>query len=158
ASRSALTAVTAGTTALGIHQWDGQAEARNEALYSAVKAETAAAISEAYTISDKMARYARLDEIKNAAVEKLAAKEGEEGFSADEIADMVGTMKYEVVRNRVIEGQPRIDGRDNDTVRPLTIETGVLPTTHGSAMFTRGETQAIVVTTLGSTRDAQMMD
>ncbi|QQD20865.1 polyribonucleotide nucleotidyltransferase [Oceanospirillaceae bacterium ASx5O] len=158
AFQSAITAISEWTTELGIQQWDWQAEARNEALYSAVKAETAAAISEAYTISDKMARYARLDEIKNAAVEKLAVKEGEEGFSADEIADMVGTLKYEVVRNRVIEGQPRIDGRDNDTVRPLTIETGVLPTTHGSAMFTRGETQAIVVTTLGSTRDAQMMD
>src|SRR5690554_594314 len=158
AFQSAITAISEWTTELGIQQWNWQAEARNEALYSAVKAETAAAIIEAYTISDKMARYGRLDEIKAAAVEKLAAKEGEEGFSADEIADMVGTLKYEVVRNRVIEGQPRIDGRDNDTVRPLTIETGVLPTTHGSAMFTRGETQAIVVTTLGSTRDAQMMD
>ena len=105
-----------------------------------------------------MARYAKLDEVKAAAVEKLAAAEGEEGFSADEIAEMVGELKYEVVRNRVIEGQPRIDGRDNDTVRPLTIETGVLKTTHGSAIFTRGETQAIVATTLGSARDAQMID
>ncbi|MGB1090511.1 MAG: polyribonucleotide nucleotidyltransferase, partial [Oceanobacter sp.] len=128
------------------------------ALYEAVKAEAAAGIGEAYTISDKMARYAKLDEVKSAAVEKLAAAEGEEGFSADEIAEMVGELKYEVVRNRVIEGQPRIDGRDNDTVRPLTIETGVLASAHGSALFTRGETQAIVVTTLGSARDAQMVD
>ncbi|WP_430461830.1 polyribonucleotide nucleotidyltransferase [Thalassolituus sp. LLYu03] len=158
AFQSAITAINEWTAELGVQRWDWSAEARNEALYSAVKAETAAAISEAYTISDKMARYGRLDEVKAAAVEKLAAKEGEEGFSADEIAEMVGTLKYEIVRQRVIDGAPRIDGRDNDTVRPLTIETGVLKTTHGSAIFTRGETQAIVATTLGSTRDAQMID
>ena len=156
--QSAITAINEWVEELGVQKWDWTAEAKNTALYEAVKAEAAAGIGEAYTISDKMARYARLDEVKKAAVEKLAAAEGEEGFSADEIADMVGELKYEVVRNRVIDGQPRIDGRDNDTVRPLTIETGVLKTTHGSAIFTRGETQAIVVTTLGSTRDAQMID
>ena len=156
--QSAITAISEWTAELGVERWDWTAEARNEALYNAVKEEAAAGIGEAYTISDKMARYAKLDEVKKAAVEKLAAAEGEEGFSADEIAEMVGELKYEVVRNRVIEGQPRIDGRDNDTVRPLTIETGVLKTTHGSAIFTRGETQAIVATTLGSARDAQMID
>ncbi|MEC9256835.1 MAG: polyribonucleotide nucleotidyltransferase, partial [Pseudomonadota bacterium] len=156
--QSAITAISEWTAELGVERWDWTAEARNEALYNAVKEEAAAGIGEAYTISDKMARYAKLDEVKKAAVEKLAAAEGEEGFTADEIAEMVGELKYEVVRNRVIEGQPRIDGRDNDTVRPLTIETGVLKTTHGSAIFTRGETQAIVATTLGSARDAQMID
>ncbi len=156
--QAAITAISEWTAELGVEKWDWTAEARNEALYEAVKAEAAAGIAEAYTTSEKMARYAKLDEVKAAAVEKLAAAEGEEGFSADEIAEMVGELKYEVVRNRVIEGQPRIDGRDNDTVRPLTIETGVLANTHGSAIFTRGETQAIVVTTLGSARDAQMID
>ena len=154
----AITAINEWVEELGVQRWDWAAEAQNTALYEAVKAETAAAIGEAYTISDKMERYSKLDEIKAAAVEKLAAAEGEEGFSADEIADMIGELKYEVVRQRVIDGAPRIDGRDNDTVRPLTIETGVLKTTHGSAMFTRGETQAIVATTLGSARDAQMID
>ncbi|MCY0966979.1 polyribonucleotide nucleotidyltransferase [Parathalassolituus penaei] len=158
AFQSAITAISEWVVELGIEGWNWSAAARNEALYNAVKAETAVAISEAYTISEKMARYSRLDEITSAAVEKLSAKDGEEGFSADDVSEMVGTLKYEVVRQRVIDGAPRIDGRDNDTVRPLTIETGVLKNAHGSALFTRGETQAIVVTTLGSARDAQMID
>ena len=156
--QSAITAISEWAEELNVEQWDWQAEARDEELYNAVKAEAAAGISEAYTISDKLARYGRIDEVKAAAVEKLAAAEGEEGYSADDIAGMVGELKYEVVRQRVIDGQPRIDGRDNETVRPLTIETGCLNTAHGSAIFTRGETQAIVATTLGSARDAQMVD
>ncbi|MCA6064580.1 polyribonucleotide nucleotidyltransferase [Thalassolituus marinus] len=156
--QSAITAINEWTAELGVQRWDWTAPEQNKPLYEAVKAETAAAIGDAYTISDKMARYGKLDEIKAAAVEKLVAAEGEEGFSKDEVVDMIGELKYEVVRQRVIDGAPRIDGRDNDTVRPLTIETGVLKTTHGSAIFTRGETQAIVATTLGSARDAQMID
>ncbi|MAK90543.1 MAG: polyribonucleotide nucleotidyltransferase [Oleibacter sp.] len=158
AFQPAITAINEWVAELNVQRWDWAAAEKNTALYEAVKAETAAAIGEAYTISDKMERYGKLDEIKAAAVEKLAAAEGEEGFSKDEIAEMIGELKYEVVRQRVIDGAPRIDGRDNDTVRPLTIETGVLKSTHGSAMFTRGETQAIVATTLGSARDAQMID
>ncbi|MDP2608114.1 MULTISPECIES: polyribonucleotide nucleotidyltransferase [unclassified Oceanobacter] len=154
----AITAISEWVEELGVSKWDWAAEAKNVELYEAVKAETAAAIGEAYTTSDKMERYGKLDAIKADAITKLAAAEGEEGFSADDIADMMGELKYEVVRKRIIDGEPRIDGRDNDTVRPLTIETGVLNTTHGSALFTRGETQAIVVTTLGSARDAQMID
>ncbi|ASP37242.1 polyribonucleotide nucleotidyltransferase [Bacterioplanes sanyensis] len=156
--QSAIDAINEWTAELGVEKWDWQAEPRNETLYNAVKGEVFDALSEAYTISDKMARYGRIDEIKAAAVEKLTAAEGEEGPTADEVASMVGELKYEVVRQRVIDGQPRIDGRDNDTVRPLTIETGVLTSSHGSALFTRGETQAIVATTLGSSRDAQMID
>lgn len=158
AFQPAITAIAEWTTELNVQRWDWTAEAKNVALYDAVKAQAAAAISDAYTISDKMARYGKLDEIKKEAVAKLAAAEGEEGFSADEIADMIGELKYEIVRQRSVDGHPRIDGRDNDTVRGLTIEIGVLNTTHGSALFTRGETQAIVTTTLGSSRDAQMID
>ncbi len=158
AFQPAITAIAEWTAELNVQRWDWTAEAKNVALYDAVKAQAAAAISDAYTISDKMARYGKLDEIKKEAVAKLAAAEGEEGFSADEIADMIGELKYEIVRQRSVDGHPRIDGRDNDTVRGLTIEIGVLNTTHGSALFTRGETQAIVTTTLGSSRDAQMID
>lgn len=158
AFQPAITAIKEWTEELGVSRWDWAAEPRNEALYNAVKAETAEAISKAYTISEKLDRYNALDAVAAAAVEKLAAGEGEEGFSADEIKDAIETLKYEIVRQHIVEGQPRIDGRDNDTVRPLTIETGVLNSAHGSALFTRGETQAIVVTTLGSTRDAQMID
>jgi polyribonucleotide nucleotidyltransferase len=156
--QGAITAISEWTEELGIKQWEWTAPEKNVPLYDAVKAEAAAGIADAYTTSDKMERYAKLDAVKNATVEKLAAGEGEEGFSADEIAEMVGELKYEVVRQRSVDGHPRIDGRDNDTVRALTIETGVLKTTHGSSLFTRGETQAIVTTTLGSARDAQMVD
>lgn len=158
AFQGAIAAISEWAKELNVTRWNWQAEGRNEALYSAVKAETAAAISQAYTISEKLDRYNALDAVAVAAVEKLAAKEGEEGFSADDIKETIETLKYEIVRQHIVDGQPRIDGRDNDTVRPLTIETGVLAGAHGSAMFTRGETQAIVVTTLGSSRDAQMID
>lgn len=158
AFQPAITAIAEWAQEVGTARWEWSAEPRNDALYNAVKAETAEAISKAYTISEKLERYNALDAVTAAAVEKLAAGEGEEGFSADEIKDTIETLKYEIVRQHIVDGQPRIDGRDNDTVRPLTIETGVLNSAHGSALFTRGETQAIVVTTLGSTRDAQMID
>lgn len=158
AFQPAIKAIGEWAQELGIKRWDWTATPRNQALYDAVKAEAAAGISAAYTISDKLARYGALDEVAAATVAKVAAAEGEDGFSADEVSEMIEALKYELVRQRVIDGAPRIDGRDNDTVRPLTIETGVLANTHGSAIFTRGETQAIVVTTLGSTRDAQMLD
>ncbi|MEK9766734.1 MAG: polyribonucleotide nucleotidyltransferase, partial [Thalassolituus sp.] len=87
-------------------RWDWTAPEQNKPLYEAVKAETAAAIGDAYTISDKMARYGKLDEIKAAAVEKLVAAEGEEGFSKDEVVEMIGELKYEVVRQRIIDGAP----------------------------------------------------
>ncbi|MEN9464137.1 MAG: hypothetical protein RL217_318 [Pseudomonadota bacterium] len=158
AFQPAIAAIKEWTQELNVQPWGWQAPARNQALFSAVRAQAGSGISAAYTISDKMERYGKLDQVAAEAVEKLAAKEGEEGFSADQISETIEALKYEIVRQRVIDGAPRIDGRDNDTVRPLTIETGVLKNTHGSAIFTRGETQAIVVTTLGSTRDAQMLD
>lgn len=158
AFQPAIAAIKEWKQELNVQPWDWQAPARNQALFSAVRAQAGSGISAAYTISDKMERYGKLDQVAAEAVEKLAAKEGEEGFSADEISEAIEALKYEIVRQRVIDGAPRIDGRDNDTVRPLTIETGVLENTHGSAIFTRGETQAIVVTTLGSTRDAQMLE
>lgn len=158
AFQPAIAAIKEWKQELNVQPWDWQAPARNQALFSAVRAQAGSGISAAYTISDKMERYGKLDQVAAEAVEKLAAKEGEEGFSADEISEAIEALKYEIVRQRVIDGAPRIDGRDNDTVRPLTIETGVLKNTHGSAIFTRGETQAIVVTTLGSTRDAQMLE
>lgn len=156
--QSVISGIREWAAEVGAERWDWQADAVNTELFDAIKAEAADAVGEAYTISDKMARYGRLDEVKSALVEKLVAAEGEEGPSADEITSLFGELKYEVVRQRVIDGQPRIDGRDNDTVRPLTIETGVLQAAHGSSLFTRGETQAIVATTLGSARDAQMID
>src|SRR5690554_103779 len=158
AFQTAITAIGEWATELNVQTWEWSAPARNEELYAAVKAETAEAISAAYTVSDKQERNTKLKEISNAAVEKLAATEEKEGFDKGDIKDTLEALKSEIVRQQIIDGKPRIDGRDNDTVRALSIETGVLAKTHGSALFTRGETQAIVAATLGSARDAQMVD
>src|SRR5690554_4271854 len=158
AFQSVITAIAEWKEELGVQNWEWTAPESDKALYEAVKAETAEAISAAYTISDKQERYNQLNEITANAVEKLAATEEKEGFDEGDIKDTIEELKYEIVRQQIIDGKPRIDGRDNDTVRALTIETGVLSRAHGSAIFTRGETQAIVATTLGSARDAQMVD
>jgi polyribonucleotide nucleotidyltransferase len=134
--------------------------AADEELIAAVKAECESAIGEAYTIADKMARYGRLDEIVAAAKAKLcAAAEGESPkWTGDQVYAAIEKLKKKIVRGRILDGQPRIDGRDTQTVRPIWVRTGVLPRAHGSALFTRGETQALVVTTLGTEREAQVID
>ena len=143
---------------VGVEAWDWEAPPANTALESAVKERAYNAITDAYAISEKMARQDKMSEIRNSVIAELVAAEGEEGWSAAEVGGAIGSLEKKIVRGRIIEGKPRIDGRDNDTVRPITIRTGILPRTHGSALFTRGETQAIVVTTLGTERDAQMID
>ncbi len=138
-------------------KWDWQATEENTALKTAISDAYAEGIRSAYAISDKMARYTAVGELKNAAVESLAT--GEEGApSAEDVKSYFSKIEKQVVRGKIIAGEPRIDGRDCKTVRPITIEVGVLPNTHGSALFTRGETQAIVTTTLGTARDAQIVD
>jgi len=125
-------------------------------LKDAVDSAAGQALSQAYTIADKMDRYTRTDEVK---AETLAALCGDEGkWSEAEVSGAIDKLKKKVVRGRILAGEPRIDGRDTKTVRPITVRTGVLPRTHGSALFTRGETQALVVTTLGTERDAQIID
>ncbi|MBC53155.1 MAG: polyribonucleotide nucleotidyltransferase [Gammaproteobacteria bacterium] len=136
--------------------WNWQAPAVNETLTGAIDAAFAAGIAEAYQISDKMQRYDALGELQAQAVEQFAGDE--EGVSAEEVKGVFGKLEKKVVRNRILDGAPRIDGRDTRTVRPIEIETGVLPKAHGSALFTRGETQALVVTTLGAIRDAQLIE
>ncbi|MCG8520157.1 MAG: polyribonucleotide nucleotidyltransferase [Pseudomonadales bacterium] len=141
----------------GKPRWEWTPEAENTQLLEAIRSEFAAGIDEAYTIRDKMDRYARLGELKAAAVEKLAGEE-EGQPSEDEVKKYFGKVEKATVRQSVIDGKPRIDGRDTKTVRPIEVEVGVLPSTHGSALFTRGETQAIVTTTLGTARDTQIID
>jgi len=137
--------------------WDWAPAAADEALVAAVAAQAEAALGEAYTIIEKQTRYTRVGEIKKAAVEALAGGEAPK-FEARRVADQLGTLEYDIVRRRIIAGEPRIDGRDMNTVRRIVVQTGVLPRTHGSAVFTRGETQALVTTTLGTGRDAQIID
>ena len=135
-----------------------QAPASNEALASAVAAAGEAALTEAYQIADKQDRYTRLTAIRTEIKDKLTAEGADPCFDAGEVGGAIEKLEKTTVRARILEGKPRIDGRDTSTVRPITIRTGVLPRTHGSALFTRGETQALVVTTLGTARDAQIID
>lgn len=128
----------------------------NEKLHADVTAAGEASIREAYKISDKMQRYDALTKARSAIVEKLASDEG--GYSADEVGGAIGKLEKKVVRGQILNGEPRIDGRDTKKVRPISVKTGILPRAHGSALFTRGETQAIVVTTLGTERDSQIID
>ncbi|WP_132589776.1 polyribonucleotide nucleotidyltransferase [Pseudomonas aeruginosa] len=137
--------------------WDWKAPAENTVLVNAIKAELGEAISQAYTITIKQDRYNRLGELRDQVVALFAGEE-EGKFPASEVKDVFGLLEYRTVRENIVNGKPRIDGRDTRTVRPLRIEVGVLGKTHGSALFTRGETQALVVATLGTARDAQLLD
>ncbi len=139
----------------GKPRWDWQAPAVNEELLAAVEAQCKADLGEAYRITDKSDRYARVGEIRDAAVAALAV---ENGPSADEVKDLFKKVEKNLVRKRILAGEARIDGRDTRTVRPIACEVDVLAKAHGSALFTRGETQAIGAVTLGSTRDAQIID
>ena len=132
------------------------APAKNETLIGQVAALADAKIRDAYQTREKSARQQKL---KSLSSEVLAAL-GEQGVQADaaEVGNILFDMEAKVVRSQILEGEPRIDGRDTRTVRPISIRTSVLPRTHGSALFTRGETQALVIATLGTARDSQKID
>ncbi len=137
--------------------WDWQPPAENTALIDAAREAVGNDLTAAYQIADKQERYNRIGEIKKSLIEQLAT--GEEGAPSEaDVQAAFSKLEKSIVRGRIIAGEPRIDGRDLQTVRPITVRTGVLPRTHGSALFTRGETQAMVITTLGTTRDAQIID
>ena len=155
--QGAIAAIKEFAAEAGKPAWDWQAPAENTALINAIKGEFGAGIADAYTIVNKQERYARLGELRDQAVAALSGEE-EGKFAAGEVKDVFGEIEYRTVRESIVNGNPRIDGRDTKTVRPLNIEVGVLDRTHGSALFTRGETQALVVTTLGTARDSQLLD
>jgi polyribonucleotide nucleotidyltransferase len=136
--------------------WNWAAPETDKALESAVAAAAEAGFTSAYQVFEKQLRQARVSEVKKAAIEALSGGEAPK-FTKDQVSKELANLEYRVVRNRVIAGQ-RIDGRAMNAVRAIKIRTGVLPRTHGSALFTRGETQALVVTTLGTGRDAQLID
>ncbi|QIW16017.1 polyribonucleotide nucleotidyltransferase [Pasteurellaceae bacterium RH1A] len=140
----------------GKPRWDWVAPEPNTDLINKVKALAEARLGDAYRITEKQARYAQIDEIKAETIATLTAQD--ETITEGSIIDIITSLESQIVRGRVIAGEPRIDGRTKDTVRALDICTGVLPRTHGSAIFTRGETQALAVATLGTERDAQIID
>jgi polyribonucleotide nucleotidyltransferase len=141
---------------LNVEQWEWEPVAEDTALTAAVAEAAGNAITEVYQIADKMERYGRMSEVRGQIVEALVTEEGE--WDKDTVKAAISKLEKKTVRGRIIDGEPRIDGRDNKTVRPIYVKTGVLPRAHGSALFTRGETQALVVTTLGTERDAQIID
>jgi polyribonucleotide nucleotidyltransferase len=139
----------------GKPRWDWSAPEVDEALRAQVEEAAGADLGEAYRITEKAARYERVGQIKDAVVEALAV---DGGPSSDDIKDEFKSLEKRIVRQRILAGEPRIDGRDGRTVRQIACEVDVLPNAHGSSLFTRGETQAIGAVTLGSTRDAQIID
>ena len=141
----------------GKPQWDWQPEAVDEQLLEAVGQAVKQDLGEAYRITDKVERLARVGELKGAVVEQLAGGEDAQ-YRAEDVAELFGKVEKDLVRQRVLDGEARIDGRDLRAVRPIHVEAGFLPKTHGSALFTRGETQAIVTATLGTLRDAALID
>lgn len=140
-----------------IQPWNWQPPAGDAMLAKAARAAAEHALTEAYQIAEKLTRQQRVGEIRNQLIAQLLAQEPER-WTTQAIESAFTALESEIVRGRILLGQPRIDGRDTHTVRPITVRVGVLPRTHGSALFTRGETQALVVTTLGTDRDAQIID
>ncbi len=143
---------------VGTVNWEWAAPVVDSALADAVAAAATADLTGAYAITDKQARYQRIGEVKSALVAQLAADGNDQGWGEGDVKGAFGKLESNIVRERVLAGEARIDGRDTTTVRPIAVRTGILPRTHGSALFTRGETQAIVVATLGTDRDAQIID
>ncbi len=155
--QTAITAINELAAEVGKPGWDWEAPAVDEELDAAVTAAAESGLSDAYRITDKVDRQSSVGDSKTAATESLAGGE-DARWSEEEVKGALAKLEKRIVRDRVIAGEPRIDGRDTTTVRPIDVKVGVLPRAHGSAIFTRGETQAIVATTLGTGRDAQIID
>jgi polyribonucleotide nucleotidyltransferase len=140
---------------VGKPRWDWQAASENEVLAEALKAKIGEGLDNAYRTTDKQERVAQLDSVRNDA---MTLVDEAAGISGEDVRDAFKKLEKKIVRGRITRGEPRIDGRDSTTVRAIDVEVGVLAKAHGTALFTRGETQAIVAATLGSMRDAQMID
>jgi polyribonucleotide nucleotidyltransferase len=154
--QSVITAIKTFAAENGKPAWDWKPEEENAELKEKLSQAYAAKIADCYQIADKMQRYAALNDLRSEAIESISVEDGEP--SADDVSAMFGKIEKQIVRQRIVAGEPRIDGRDGKTVRPIKVEVGVLPGAHGSALFTRGETQALVTTTLGTLRDGKMED
>ncbi|HRY14882.1 MAG TPA: polyribonucleotide nucleotidyltransferase [Candidatus Competibacteraceae bacterium] len=155
--QAAIRAIRELAEEVGAQPLSWQPPARDETLQSTVRELAESALTEVYQIAEKLSRQQRVREIREQTIMQAMAQQPER-WSAQVIENSFSALESEVVRGRILSGQPRIDGRDARMVRPITIRVGVLPRTHGSALFTRGETQALAVTTLGTDRDAQIVD
>ena len=154
--QTAIKAINDLVEVAGKPEWEWQAEAKDEALIAKVAQLAEADLREAYRITQKQARTLKTRDITNKVVATLS--EGENSADANTVKNHLFDLEAKIVRNQILSGEPRIDGRDTRTVRPIAIRNGVLARTHGSVLFTRGETQALVVATLGTGRDEQIID
>ncbi|GAB4126841.1 MAG: polyribonucleotide nucleotidyltransferase [Sideroxydans sp.] len=143
---------------VGQDDWDWAPPPKNEALIARMNELAENDLKAAYAVRQKQARVQQVDAIRAKTFEALAAQPEFSGVSRNQLNELFGALEARIVRGQILNGEPRIDGRNTRTVRPITIRTGVLPRAHGSVLFTRGETQALAVTTLGSMRDAQKID
>jgi polyribonucleotide nucleotidyltransferase len=155
--QGAINAINELTDEAGADAWDWQPVAEDTVMVERLKSLTENGLQQAYNIKEKQARMAAIDDVRSKAFAEVITADMDT-VTVNAVKDAFHRLEAGVVRNRILSGQPRIDGRDTRTVRPITIRTGVLPRTHGSALFTRGETQALVVTTLGTGRDEQTID
>jgi polyribonucleotide nucleotidyltransferase len=156
--QAVITAIKEFQAQAGKPAWDWTPAATNDVLANAISGAFAEGIKSAYQISDKMQRQDAVAELRVQAVDQFASEEADPPVTGKEVQGIFAKLEKHIVRQNIIAGHPRIDGRDTKTVRPISVETGVLQKTHGSALFTRGETQALVVATLGALRDAQIIE
>jgi polyribonucleotide nucleotidyltransferase len=158
ASRTVVRAVRELAAEAGAQPWEWAAPQADEALAARVGETATQGLKDAYAIADKMQRHDAIAEVKKSLIEAMCNADDENAPAEGEVAAAFSKLEKSLVRDHILSGKPRIDGRDLSTVRPISVECGLLPRTHGSALFTRGETQAIVTTTLGTGRDAQIID
>ncbi|AOW78139.1 polyribonucleotide nucleotidyltransferase [Colwellia sp. PAMC 20917] len=154
--QTAITAIKEMAAEVNNPKWDWVAPVKNADLIAKIAELSEAQVNEAYQITEKAVRYEKIKEIRDGVVETLLASDAD--LNVQEAKDLFHDLEKTVVRGRITKGMPRIDGRDPEMIRALDVMTGVLPRTHGSAVFTRGETQALVTATLGTQRDAQRLD
>ena len=157
ASQAAITAIESMAAKVGTERWECQAQAEDQDLLDKVSALVTADIESAYQIADKTERQDAMAAVRDKATAEVLSDDSDDA-DAERLKGVIKGIEKATVRGRILADAPRIDGRDRETVRPISIETSVLPRTHGSALFTRGETQAIVTCTLGTERDAQIID
>ena len=156
--QTVITAINELVAEVGVSKWTWQAPAKNEAMIAALKAAVGSRLEAAFAIREKLERRDAISKIKADVMEGLKADAEANGWVGAEMSKEFGELEYETMRASVLKTKVRIDGRDLTTVRPISVRTSVLPRTHGSALFTRGETQALVVATLGTARDGQIID
>jgi polyribonucleotide nucleotidyltransferase len=154
--QTVIAAINEMADAAGADAWDWTPPAKDEALIAKIAALSEKELEAAYAVRQKQARTAQVDTIRARVIDALVAEDAT--LQKNHVNDLFSALEAKIVRGQVLSGYPRIDGRDTRTVRPITIRTGILPRTHGSVLFTRGETQALVVATLGTARDAQKID